>query len=319
MATVRRQTRGVRQQARAQDNSRRVRKARSTGRSFAGRMLGLLPFTDEQLRRTFTVLILLAALAGAWFIASVSGATALATQQFATVAANAGFEVHRVEVRGVERMNQMTVYERALGQRDLAMPQVDLEALRAELVTLPWVKDARVSRQLPDVLVIDIIEREPHAVLRRADRLMLVDAEGVDLEPVAAKDTGDLLMIAGLPDPSRSNGAEREQMRGQVREGVGALSALLLAAPALRGEVAHAEWIGNRRWNLTFRTGQQLALPEGEDRAAAALVSFAQADGVHRLIGGEVASFDMRNPPRMFMRVPGRAEAQELAKLEKDS
>ena len=39
-------------------------------------------------------------------------------------------------------------------------------------------------------------------------------------------------------------------------------------------------------------------------------MSFARADGVHRLIGGAVVRFDMRNAPRMFMQVPGRADRE---------
>ena len=66
---------------------------------------------------------------------------------------------------GVERMNELKVYEaRSVGASP--MPLVDLETLRGELVAMPWVADARVSRQLPDSLVIDIVERSPHAVLK---------------------------------------------------------------------------------------------------------------------------------------------------------
>ena len=87
-----------------------------------------------------------------------------------------------------------------------------------------------------------------------------------------------------------------------------ALETLLAAAPALAPKVEAAEWVGNRRWNLTFRTGQVLALPEGEDRAASAFLSFARMDGVNRLLGGKVAAFDMRAQDRVYMRVPGHAE-----------
>jgi cell division protein FtsQ len=179
------------------------------------------------------------------------------------------------------------------------MPLVDLEALRAELLELSWVKDARVSRQLPDSLVIDIVERRPHAVLRKPDRLMLIDDSGVELEPIAADKAQGMLIVAGP-------GAGRQ---------VGALADLLAAAPALGPQVAEAEWIGNRRWNLTFDTGQVLALPQGEDESAGALVAFARLDGVNRLLGGKVATFDMRAPDRIYMRVPGRA-AQAMATQE---
>lgn len=292
-----RNTKGVRRQARAQGTSRKVNSARRTGQSILGRMLGLLPFTEEQLQKTFTVLILGAALLALGWLAQVSGATAVAADRFAHVASNAGFKLRAVNVQGTQRMNEMLVHERAFGQRDLAMTRVDTQGLREELLQLPWVEDARVSRQLPDVLKVDIVERKPHAVLRKADRLVLIDPKGAELEPISRTDAAEYLLIEGPAAQSQ----------------VEALDTLLDAAPALKAKVKGAEWIGNRRWNLTFDTGQRLALPQGEDRSAAALISFAQADGVHRLIGGEVASFDMRNPPRMYMHVPGRSEAQELS------
>ncbi|VVS97438.1 cell division protein FtsQ/DivIB [Erythrobacter sp. EC-HK427] len=300
---VTRNTKGVRRQARAQDTRQRARRARSTGQSIIGRGLALLPFTEAQLQKTFTLFILAAAAALALFIANVSGATTVVSERFAHVASNAGYKVQHIQPRGVERMNVQTVYERALGQQNLAMTHVDLQGLREELLELPWVRDARVSRQLPDTLVIDIIEREPHAVLARPDRLMLIDPTGVELEPISGEAASEYLRIEG---PGAQDRVED-------------LTRLLDAAPALQSQITGAEWIGNRRWNLTFATDQRLALPEGEDRAAAALISFAQADGVHRLIGGQAASFDMRNAPRMYMSIPGRSEAQEVSMEEESS
>jgi cell division protein FtsQ len=143
--------------------------------------------------------------------------------------------------------------------------------------------------------VIDIVEREPHAVLRKPDRLVLIDATGAELEPISARNAKGMLVISGP-------GARKQ---------VEALSKLLDAAPAIEPQVREAEWVGNRRWNLTFATGQVLALPQGEDESAGALVSFARLDGQNRLLGGKVATFDMRAPDRIYMRIPGRG-AQAL-------
>src|SRR6185436_8076236 len=74
-----------------------------------------------------------------------------------------------------------------------------------------------------------------------------------------------------------------------------------------------AEWVGNRRWNLTFKTGQILALPEGDQAAPNALMAFARLDGVNRLLGGRVAAFDMRASDRIYFRVPGRTEDEARA------
>ncbi|BEV01634.1 FtsQ-type POTRA domain-containing protein [Novosphingobium olei] len=258
-----------------------------------------LPFSDETLHRILLTGFLAIAAALVWTLASVAGVPALAEDKLAQVAANSGFEVKRVEVRGVNRMNELTIYEHVLGQRDQAMSRLDLAALRDGLLQLPWVKDARVSRQLPDTLVVDVVERSPHAVMREGGKLVLIDETGHELEPVSATKAKGMFVLSG-------EGAE-----GHVID----LGKLLEAAPALKPQVAEAEWIGNRRWNLTFKTGQILALPEGEDESAAALVTFARMDGVDRLLGGRVASFDMRAPDRIYLRVPGHAD--ELAAQQK--
>lgn len=296
--TIRRGGKGVRRAAAARGTARKVDKARARTGSALDTAMRWLPFTEEQLHRGFMAAILGGAAALAWFVASLAGLPALADAQIAALASDAGFEVRRVEVRGVERMNELKVYERALGERDRAMPQVDIAALRASLLQLSWVKDARVSRQLPDTLVVDIVERTPHAVLRKPGRLVLIDGEGHELEPISAAKAKGQLIISG-PGSGRQ---------------VEALSALLEAAPALRPQVREAEWVGNRRWNLTFRTGQVLALPQGEKPSATALMSFARLDGVNRLLGGRVAAFDMRAPERIYMRIPGRAQ-EEAARV----
>lgn len=297
--TIRRNAGTVRRQSRAQDTRAKVRKAKQHTGSFAGLLLRILPFTEEQLHKTFLIAILAGGLAIAWLIASMAGLTALLAQQFAETAARAGYEVERVEVRGVERMNELKVYERVLGEQDRAMPLVDLHALRASLLELSWVKDARVSRQLPGTIVVDIVERTPHAALRKPDRLVLIDEGGHALEPVSPEQAREMLVIGGP-------GAQSQ---------VQALTTLLDAAPALRPQVREAEWVGNRRWNLTFRTGQVLALPQGDDRAATALMSFARLDGVNRLLGGKAVAFDMRNPDRFYLRCP-QCREEELAAMQ---
>ncbi|MEL6877701.1 MAG: FtsQ-type POTRA domain-containing protein [Pseudomonadota bacterium] len=292
MAQIKRGGKGVRRAAKASSRAKTARQAKAKTTGVLDSAISLLPFTDDQLQRIFLAFIIGGAVALAWFIASLAGAPAMAQAQVANLASDAGFEVRHVRVTGTNRMDEQHVYSRALAQRDRPMPTVELEALREELLELPWVKDARVSAQLPETLAIDIVERTPHAVLQKPDRLVLIDAEGAELEPVARENAKGMLLISGP-------GANR-----QVSE----LDRLLAAAPALRPQVEAAEWVGNRRWNLTFKTEQILALPEGADPAATALVKFARMDGQNRLIGGKVATFDMRAPPRLYMRIPGRSE-----------
>jgi cell division protein FtsQ len=289
--TIRRSGKGVGRAAASRAAARR----KATESSALDRLLAALPVTPERLHQVFLVLIFAALAMLAWAVASMAGVPAMASAHLATAAADAGFEVRHVEVRGVSRMDELDVYERVLGERDRAMPLLDLAGLRAELLRLPWVEDARVSRQLPDTLVVDIVERTPHAVLRKGNRYVLIDASGNELEPVAGEQARRMLVLAG---------------KGAARK-VPELERLLETAPALKPQVREAEWVGERRWNLTFKSGQVLALPEGADAASSALLAFARLDGVNRLIGGKVATFDMRIADRMYLRVPGHA--RELA------
>ncbi len=294
--TIKRKASTARRTATQQGTARKVQAAKARTDSAFDGVMAWMPFSEAQLHRVFLAIFLGAAAALAWFVAAMAGLPAMAGQQVAMVASDAGFEVRRVDVRGVENLNELKIYERVLAERDRAMPLVDIAALRQELLGISWIKDARVSRQLPDTLVIDIVERRPHAVLRKPGRLVLIDAEGHELEPITAQRAKGKLIVAGP-------GAGKQME---------ALGHLLGAAPALGPQVREAEWIGNRRWNLTFKTGQVLALPEGDKKSAAALIAFARLDGTNRLLGGRVAAFDMRAPDRIYMRVPDRAKQEEV-------
>lgn len=292
MAKIKRGGKGVRRAAKASGRASTARRAKAKTTGVVDGAMALLPFTEEQLHRIFLAIIIGGGVALAWFIATLAGVPAMAREEVGRLASDAGFEVRHVRVTGTNRMDEQLVYAVALAQRDRAMPDVAIGDLREELLELPWVEDARVSVQLPQTLAIDIVEREPHAVIEKPDRLMLIDDKGVELEPISIERAQDMMLISGP-------GANRQ---------VAALDRLLAAAPALGPQVLAAEWVGNRRWNLTFKTEQILALPEGEDEAATALVKFARLDGQNRLLGGKVATFDMRAPPRIYLRVPGRAQ-----------
>lgn len=285
MAKVTRKPTGVRRSAAARSRTQKARAAKRHTSGLFDRAMTALPFTEDQWHKFFLTLIFAAGLALAWFAASYAGLPEIARTELAKSAGRAGFEVDRVRVTGVERLNKQAVFERVLGEQDRPMPLVEVEEIRERLLELSWVADARVSRQLPDLLRIDIVEREPHAVVQKPDRLILVDATGHELEPISREEAKGMLMISGP-------GAQKQ---------VAQLGRLLDAAPALKPQIAGAEWVGNRRWNLRFKTDQLLALPEG-DKGPAALVKFAEMDGRNRLIGGKAVAIDMRVPDRAYLR-----------------
>jgi cell division protein FtsQ len=77
--------------------------------------------------------------------------------------------------------------------------------------------------------------------------------------------------------------------------------------PELAGQLAGAVRVGDRRWDLRMRTGEQIALPE-DARAADALARFAAAHAARPLLGQGFARFDLRIEDRMAVRLTPEAQ-----------
>ena len=169
------------------------------------------------------------------------------------------------------------------------MPLVDVAAIRERLLHYGWVKDARVSRRFPDTLVIDIVERKPAALWQDEDRLTLIDSEGVVLDRVPVSQMPDLPLLIGP-------GANGQAVR---------LDQLLAKVPSLKAQLVSATWVGQRRWDLAFQSGEVVMLPEGPAASESALTRFAKMDQSAGLLGRGFVSFDLRNPNKtMTVRLP---------------
>lgn len=263
------------------------------GPSTASQVIDALPVRRETLRRGMNW-----ALGGVVAAAIIGGMFAMELPQMVGVAIGeaigvAGFEVRNIEVHGRAKMDREAVINIAMTQPSRAMPLVDLDETRMRLRRLGWVGDARVSRRLPDTLVIDISERQPTAIWQYQRRLALIDQTGAVIAPVDLAAMPDLPLVIG---PG-------------ANEQVDQLDALMARVPAMKPLLAGATWVGQRRWDLRFHSGEVLALPEGETAAATALRDFARRDSEHRLLGQGFVRFDMRVPGRLVVRVskePGK-------------
>lgn len=253
----------------------------------------VLPMQEDTIRRTggWMVIALLATLViGAAMILRLPQ---LAAWQLGEGVGRLGFTVERVEIQGIDQMERLPVYAVALDQPSMAMPNVDIAAIRARVEAFQWVQSARVTRRLPDTLVVSITERTPTAIWQHEQTLYLVDSEGEVLEEVALDAMPDLPLIIG-PAANRQ---------------VASFELLMDRAPALRPMLSGATWVGNRRWDLRFQSGETLALPEGEEDAGRALLNFARMDSQNGLLGEGFRRFDMRVPDRFVVRVAREAEA----------
>ena len=261
--------------------------AQATRKAVTTRAVATIPLPAERLARWWRLLMVAIVAIGAVAALWVIGVPQTIGTQLGELAGAAGFEVKRVEIQGIRRMDRLPVYSVALDQRSTAMPLVDLAEIRAKLLRFGWVADARVSRRLPDTLLVDIVERQPAAMWQSNGRLSLIDPTGRVLAPVDPRAMPDLPVIVGP-------GANR-----MTRD----LTAVIAAAPRLKPLIAGATWVGGRRWDLRFQSGETLALPAGEAEESAAIAKFDRMDQQVRLLGQNFVRFDMRLPGRFVVRV----------------
>ena len=278
--------------AAAKSRPRKSQPRGKQGRKKQAGMLDALPMAEETIRRVGLWILLGMAIALGLAVAAAMGVPRMIGTSIGEAVGEAGFAVKRVEIKGLDRMERLPVYAVALDQNSMAMPLVDLDGTRERLLRFGWVEEARVSRRLPDTLVVDIVERVPAAIWQHNQQLSLIDREGVVLEAVKLDAMPDLPLVIG---PAANHHAQQ-------------LTALFDAAPQLRPMLAGATWIGGRRWDIRFQSGEVLALPEGEEAAKKALVHFGRMDKAAQLLGRGLARFDMRIPGKFIVRlsrVPG--------------
>jgi cell division protein FtsQ len=210
----------------------------------------------------------------------------------------AGFMVSGYQIVGLRHMDRAPIDEvvtdelrRAAdeaGTDKAPQPLVDVSAIRQRLLQFGWVKDARVQRRLPDTLVIDIVERTPSALWQSQGQLALIDREGVVLDRVPVDKMPDLPLLIGSGANAHSEDLDR----------------LIDSVPSLKPQLASATWVGGRRWDLSFQSGEVVALPEGDSAARNALEKFATLDRSSGLLGRGIVRFDLRIPGKMTVRLP---------------
>lgn len=218
----------------------------------------------------------------------------------------AGFTVGGYQIVGINHMDRNIVdrvvnaeLQRAAdeaGSAKAPQPLVDVGAIRRQLLQFGWVKDARVSRRLPDTLVIDIVERTPSALWQSRGQLALIDREGVVLDRMPITKMPDLPLLIG--PGANAHSEELDRLMGSV--------------PSLQPQLASATWVGGRRWDLNFQSGETIALPEGEQASSAALQRFAKVDRSSGLLGRGIVRVDLRIPGKMIVRLP-RSPGEPIA------
>lgn len=125
------------------------------------------------------------------------------------------FSIQEVNLVGGKRVSPEQAREGAaiaLGSNIFALDTAQAERT---LLQNPWISEARVTRDLPRSLRVEIKEREPVALAAFADRLYLVTAEGEPFKQLRPGDPADFPVITGgsIEGLSRDRPRELDRIR----------------------------------------------------------------------------------------------------------
>jgi cell division septal protein FtsQ len=183
------------------------------------------------------------------FLLGVAGGTVFAARQ--VLLHSPRFRVRRVAftpTRHAPEAELRRTVQRHLGRNVF---RVDLGRVERDLMARRWVKRAVVKRALPDGLLCAVEEREPRGLALLGDRVWLVDAEGVAIDPYGAAGgrTYSFPVFTGL-DPRRG-----EATRDRVVRGVALLDYLRAERPDLLADVSEVDLSRDDRIDLKLERG----------------------------------------------------------------
>jgi cell division protein FtsQ len=230
-----------------------------------------------------TVAVGVAALGGPAQVASRMG---LAVNELVL---SAGFSVGGIEISGTHFTSNDAVRERAQVEVDWNIFAQDLSAMRARIEDLAWVESAAVSRQLPNVLSIEVIEHQPFALWQKDHKLHLISRSGQVIIEASASEFPHLPLVVGDGAPQAAE----------------PLLAFMASAPELADRVDAAIRVGERRWDLKFDNEVVLNLPE--DSPAQAWRRFAELQKNTGILEQGYTRLDLRLPDMLVVRQPGGA------------
>lgn len=195
--------------------------------------------------------------------------------------------VLNIMVIGVEKLPQDQVLEASKIEVGDNIFLVDLAEVKGRIENLTWVREATISRSLPNSIIIDVAEERPEAVFILGDVRYLISGSGK--------------LLSKIDDDEQAQGylyTKGKQANIGFREIVGFVQKHNVLYSQLEG----VEKVSNRRWNLVLKTGCVVQLPE--TMIAEALEAFDRIQNQNKILSLPTV-VDLRlAPDKIFLRFP---------------
>ncbi len=252
-----------------------------------------LPFGDTNWRRVFlcTAVGSLIAVVGLttvlWTNGWIPGKISLAVDNFHGMTADAGLSVEDVLVEGRKRTNAKAILNKLDVERGTPILSFSPSEAKAKIELLPWVKQAIVERRLPNVIYVQLTERQPLALWQQEGVLHVIDQSGEVIPTAKAAKFSSLPLIVGPDAPDHAK----------------EILSLIASEPDLGTQVKAAVRVSGRRWNIRLNNGVDVQLPEEDPTDAWSF--FARIEREEGVLERDVVLVDLRSRDRLIVRTSG--------------
>lgn len=113
------------------------------------------------------------------------------------------FEIKEISVLDNEYYTDRQISNLSGAVKGVNLFKADLSAMKDKLLKDPYIKDVKISRKLPDKIIIRIVERQEYAAISYSEKYVIIDAERVVLQ-IATDGTGlplimEMVVLSATP------------------------------------------------------------------------------------------------------------------------
>ncbi|HPC03773.1 MAG TPA: FtsQ-type POTRA domain-containing protein [Syntrophales bacterium] len=169
------------------------------------------------------------------------------------------FALDKTVVRGLHRLSEPDIVRLAGLEKGKNVLMLNLSETEAKIRSHPWVKEAFVGRELPDRIVIEVVEREGAGVVVIGEVPYMMDTGGEVFKRYEKGDLPDTPVFTGIMD-----GNARKKTR-LVHESLEVLRVIRSGGTSIPGGMV-SEIHGDDRWGVTLfsRAGYSIRLGFGD-------------------------------------------------------
>ena len=113
--------------------------------------------------------------------------------------------VGELEISGLKHLEREQILNTLKVPRNVNVLTLKMSELAERVEALPWIKSAVVRLELPGRLVVEVIERDPIAIIE-ADDFLLLDKDGRLFLQASREDNPGLLLVTGFSGTNLKEG-----------------------------------------------------------------------------------------------------------------